>query len=180
MSRWIVVVVVLAVLGGGLVWMTRSRRPEELPAVAPEAAKAKVETPTSSAPPPAAPPSVSDVPKPADVPSPPSPPAAPGAATDPGREVDVRRKITAVLDRYPGVATLRKLECQPTGACSVEMEVRDLNAFATPLERLQEPESGLSGDHAMMVLSKPEPIGPNGGAPFLFKFFVTPPEGGVR
>jgi hypothetical protein len=176
-SRWIVVIVVLAVLCGGLVWMTRSRRPEELPAMAPEAARAKVETPPSPAavPPPAAapPPAVSDVPKAADTPSPPS-------GTDPGREVDVRRKITAVLDRYPGVATLRKLECQPTGACSVEMEVRDLNAFATPLERLQEPESGLSGDHAMMVLSRPEPIGPNGGAPFLFKFHVTPPEGGVR
>jgi hypothetical protein len=176
--RWIVVIVVLAVLGGGLVWMTRSRRPESLPAVAPEAAKTPPlptpAPPTPVAAPPAPAPSVSDAPNPADAPN------AAGAPlpADPAREAIVRRQLTAVLDRYPGVATVTKLECLRTGACNVEMEVRDLKDFGAPLERLQEPESGLSGDHAIMVLSKPEAVGPGGTPPYRFKFYVTPPEGG--
>jgi hypothetical protein len=107
---------------------------------------------------------------------PPAPPQPPQALD---RDDEVRTKVNAVLDKYPDVAKLKTLECQPTGACQVTVEVDDLDNFRAPLELLQDPESGLSGDHALIVLSKPEALGPKGTAPYLFHFALTPPEGGV-
>ena len=110
-------------------------------------------------------------------PAPPPTPPPPPQALD--REVEVRTKVDRVLDQYPDVAKVRNVECQPTGACKIEVEVDDLNNFRAPLELLQDPEGGLAGDHALMILSKPVPLGPNNGPPLLFTFQVTPPEGGV-
>jgi hypothetical protein len=109
--------------------------------------------------------------------APPSVPAPPPQALD--RDDEVQTKVAAVLDKYPDVASLKQIECQPTGACEIQILVTDLHNFRAPLELLQDPESGLSGDHKLMILSKPDELGPPGKGPWLFHFQLTPPQGGV-
>jgi hypothetical protein len=155
----------------GVVWLTvgkgmRSRKVEQMPTAAEEKEK------PGSGPAPASGPGPAAL-APNQAPAPPAPPQALQ------RNAEVRGKITAVLDKYPDVASLRTVDCQPTGACRIEVQVEDLDNFRAPLELLQDPEGGLSGDHALMILSKPVPLGPKGGAPYLFTFQLTPPEGGV-
>ncbi len=162
--------VIAVVIAGmvALVWLANGRSKHAMPHAS-TAADAGSAEPT--------PPTPGKAPGKAPVPSVPPVPPVPPQALD--RDNEVRTKIDAVLDRYPDVATLKTLECQPTGACRIEIEVDDLSNFRAPMELLQDPESGLSGDHALMVLSKPVPLGPNGTAPYLFTFQLTPPEGGV-
>ena len=169
MTRWIVGLVVLALVGG-LVFLLRRPR-EVMPSARPPAPLPTVAAPAAPAPAPAA--SAPRLPT-AATPALPAPPAPP--APDPEREEHVRGQIDAVLDRYPGVASIKKLECQRTGACEVEIEARDLASFSAPFERLQDPASGLHGDHAIILLHKPEPLGPDGTGPFRFSFHLTPPE----
>ena len=155
----------------GLLWFVRARQIHTLPK-GPDAAAANAPGATHGG--------TSGTKLPVIPPVGPLPDAAPPQppqALD--RDDEVRTKINAVLDKYPDVAKLKALECQPTGACQITVEVDDLDNFRAPLELLQDPESGLSGDHALMVLSKPEALGPKGTAPYLFRFALTPPEGGV-
>jgi hypothetical protein len=166
------VLVVAAVALGvvGIAWLVKTQRAERLPE------KRTADASTDVAPGPAEAPAAKRVLVPAHDSPPPAPPQPPQALD---RDDEVRTKVDAVLAKYPDVATLKSIECQPTGACSIQVQVDDLDNFRAPLELLQDPESGLSGDHKLMILSKPEALGPKGTAPYLFTFQLTPPEGGV-
>jgi hypothetical protein len=164
----VVAAVVLGVLG--IVWLVKTQRAERLPEKRSDAAGAAG---ADVAPGVAAGGTRVQVPRPDVPPPPPTPPQA----LD--RDDEVRTKVDAVLSKYPDVASLKSIECQPTGACQIQVQVDDLDNFRAPLELLQDPESGLSGDHKLMILSKPEALGPKGTAPYIFTFQLTPPEGGV-
>jgi hypothetical protein len=153
----------------GLLWFLRSRQVHTLPK-APEATNAPTATPGGT-------PGTKLPVIPPIGPLPDAAPPEPPQVLD--RDDEVRTKVGAVLDKYPDVAKLKTIECQPTGACQITIQVDDLDNFRAPLELLQDPESGLSGDHALIVLSKPEALGPHGTAPYIFHFALTPPEGGV-
>jgi hypothetical protein len=166
-----VLVVAGVALGAlGLVWLVKTQRAERLPE------KAKPAGPEAAA---ATEPGVAPGAGRVLVPAPDVPPAPPVPPQALDRDDEVRTKVDAVLSKYPDVATLKSIECQPTGACQIQVQVDDLDNFRAPLELLQDPESGLSGDHKLMILSKPEALGPKGTAPYIFTFQLTPPEGGV-
>ncbi len=179
MTRWIVVVLVLAAAGVGLVWLVRgggkggAGGAGAATSASPAGATVPPALPEATADPARTPPTLAPRTPPTPL-TPFTPPSLP--ARDLDRERGVRTRLDAVLHDYPDLAEIKTLECTAGGACRVELEVTDLRLFAAPYERLQEPGAGgFADEHGSMVLSKPVALGAGETGPFLVSFQLTAP-----